>query len=152
MFGTVRFKLQEFFDCYKMYLLCLFMSLVSFLAKNPLTLWGKNLQVKETGEVAIAGAYVDLTPSSDQPLVKEPVQVQRAWSFFFFFFEQAISRAGTDWPFKLIGKFLKKWNTQSPLIQLEHKEKRDSPWPAQLVLDFIFPEENRQFKFGFLNG
>lgn len=78
MFGTVRFKLQEFFDCYKMYLLCLFMSLVSFLAKNPLTLWGKNLQVKETGEVAIAGAYVDLTPSSDQPLVKEPVQVQRA--------------------------------------------------------------------------
>ncbi|KAL8203490.1 UNVERIFIED_CONTAM: hypothetical protein K2H54_055466 [Gekko kuhli] len=31
-------------------------------------------KVKETGEVAIAGAYVDLTPSSSQPLAKEPVQ------------------------------------------------------------------------------
>ncbi|XP_077200489.1 peroxisomal multifunctional enzyme type 2 isoform X2 [Paroedura picta] len=31
-------------------------------------------KVKETGEVAIAGAYVDLIPSSDQPLAKEPVQ------------------------------------------------------------------------------
>ncbi|XP_060091536.1 peroxisomal multifunctional enzyme type 2 [Heteronotia binoei] len=31
-------------------------------------------KVKETGEVAIAGAYVDLTLPSNQPLVKEPVQ------------------------------------------------------------------------------